>query len=139
VSLQTALVAIKTANSALNTLVGTRFHPDGLPQNIAMPAVCFREISRIRQEGMGYVVANRRPRVQMDGYVKSTRSGGTTSVETMRDALIAAFYGYSGTIGGETIKAIRIDNEIRNPAGFEMVDQNTEADRIMIDFIVDMS
>jgi hypothetical protein len=104
-----------------------------------MPAVCFREVSRTRQEGMGYVVA--KPEAESpDGWLREiTRSGGTTSVETMRDALIAAFYGYSGTIGGETITAIRIDNEMRNPAGFEMVDQNTEADRIMIDFIVDMS
>lgn len=129
-SVQTALVAIKTANSTLNTLVSTRFHPDKMPQKVVFPAVCFQVISRPNTNAFGPAIANYRPRVQMDGY--TTTSALRTALRT---ALVNAFYGYSGTIGGETIKSILIDNERET---VEMFDTETEAYRISIDFRVDL-
>src|SRR5437868_3700524 len=98
-SYKTALVALKTANMALNTLVGVRFYANWLPQNVAMPCVKFQKISAVTDDAMGPAIVNNKLRIQMDGYVKAVRSGGTITIDTLRDALIGTFYGYSGTIG----------------------------------------
>jgi hypothetical protein len=55
-SLQTALVAIKSANSTLNSLIGTRFSPDILPQEVTLPAVTFQIISRVPESAMTPVI-----------------------------------------------------------------------------------
>lgn len=133
-SIQTALVAIKTANSTLNTLIGTRFHPDKLPQKVTLPCVRFQVISRPRPD---YTFQGRpslsNPRVQLDGYAASS-----VDRTTLRSALIGCFLPttrVNGSYGGETIFDIRIDNE---QEGEEMLNTNTEAFRISMDLIIDM-
>lgn len=128
-SIQTALVAIKTANVTLNTLIGTRFYTDVAPQGTALPFVRFQVISRPNSAAMTPVIVNYHPRVQMDGYAASSALR-----TTLRTALVGAFYGYRGSIGGEVVKSILIDNEMETN---EMLDTSTEAYRIMIDFVVD--
>ncbi len=129
-SIQTALVAIKTANPTLNTLVGTRFSPDVMPQGVTLPAVTFQVISRPNSNSMGPNIVNYRPRVQMDGYASSSALR-----TTLRSAMVGAFYGYSGVIGGETIKSILIDNETEM---VEQLDTQTQAYRISIDWIINL-
>ncbi len=133
-SIQTALVAIKTADSTLNTLIATRFHPDVLPQNVTLPALTFQVISRIRPD---YAFQGRPElsniRVQLDGYA-------ATSVlrTTLRAALIGCFLPttrVAGSYGGETILDIRIVNERE---GLEQLDLETQAYRISFDLIVDI-
>lgn len=131
-SIQTALVAIKTANSTLNTLIGTKFNPDVTPQGTGLPFVSFQVISRPNSSAMGPAIVNYHPRVQIDGYA------ATSALRTaLRSALVGCFYGYSNSsIGGENIKSILIDNERESD---EMLDTSTEAYRISIDFIVDLA
>ena len=128
-SLQAALVAIKTANSTLNTLVDTRFYPDKLPQKLTLPAVRFQEISSVQSDAMMPSVVNRRARVQMDGYAE-------TSVlrSALRAAMLGAFYGYSGSIAGQTIKSILLDNE---QSDVENLNTERESYRVSMDFMVD--
>ena len=130
-SVQTALVAIKTADSTLNTLIGTRFYPDVLPQTKAFPAVRFQIISRTRGYTFGLVAQLNRPRVQMDGYAASS-----IDRTTLASAMRGAFMGYrnSSAIGGETIQGIRLDDEEES---IEMLDTGTEAYRVRMDFICD--
>jgi len=133
-SLHAALVAIKTADSTLNTLISTRFHPDVLPQEVTLPAVRYQVISRSRPD---YAFQGRphlsNPRVQLDGYA------ATSALRTtLRSALIGAFLPttrVAGSYGGETILDIRIDNERE---GLEMLDTGTQSFRISMDLIVDM-
>ncbi len=130
-SLQTAMVAIKTANTALNALIGTRFSPDTFTQEVTLPAVTFQIISRVPDHAMTPVMVNHHMRVQMDGYA------ATSVLRTaLRTAIVSAFYGYSGSIGGEAIKSILIDSERES---VEMLDTVAQAYRISIDFIVDMA
>lgn len=139
-SLQTALVAVKTANSTLNTLVGTRFHPDKLPQKTQgqtwaqyLPIVRFQVISRTRSYPFGRRASLSHARVQLDGYA-ATEAARTT----LRAALISAFLPttrVSGSYGGETLQDIRFDNERE---GVDMLDTDTAAYRISIDTIVDL-
>ena len=126
-----AVVAIKTANTALNTLIGTRFYPDAMPQGVTLPAVRYQVISLVTDDAMTPTIVNRKNRVQMDCYA-------STSVlrAALRAAVETAFYGYSGSIGGETVKSILIDNERE---GIELLDSNTQAYRASIDFKVDLA
>jgi hypothetical protein len=130
-SMQTAMVAIKTANAGLNALIATRFHPDMLPQEVVLPAIMFQLISRIPDHAMTPVMVNHHMRVQMDGYA-STSADRTT----LRSAMVSAFYGYSGSIGGESVKSILIDSERES---IEQLDTEAECYRISIDFMVDMA
>lgn len=130
-SVQSALVAIKTADATLNTLVGTRFHPDTLPQGVSLPCVTFQVVSRTRD----YVFGSTLPtladvRVQIDGYAASS-----IDRSTLASALRGAFQRYSGTIGGETISDIRVVTEMEM---IEQLDTETEAYRIMLDCVVNI-
>ena len=52
-SLATALVALKTADATLNTLISTRFSPDVTTQGQTLPFVVFQEVSRTRVKTWG--------------------------------------------------------------------------------------
>lgn len=132
-SLQTALVAIKSANSALSTLIGTRFHPNKLEQGEILPAVRFQEISRTFPD---YAFSGRPQlaniRVQLDGYAM-TQAQRTT----LRTALIGCFLPttrVSGSYGSETVLDIRI---IDGDDGLEMLGTKTEAYRCRMDLMCD--
>ncbi len=136
------MVAIEAANSALHTLLngtisstssgtGDRFFTDKMPQNVLLPAVRFQVISSVKENVFTPLIANHRNRVQMDGYEATA-----TLRSALRTAIVNAFYGYSGTIGGETVKSILIDNEME---GEELLETNAQVFRTTIDFMVDMA
>ena len=130
-SLSSALVAIKSANSALNTLIGDRFNPNIRPQESASPSVRYTVISKTNANAMSPVIVNYRARVQMDCYASTS-----VNRSSLRSAVVTAFYGYAGVIGGETIRSILIDHELE---GVESVGQVAEIFVSTIDFIVDFA
>jgi hypothetical protein len=133
-SIQTALVAIKTADSTLNTLIGAKLRPDAFERSDTVPMVKFQVISRPRPD---YAFAGRphlsNVRVQLDGYAATAALRAA-----LRTALIGAFLPttrVNGSYGGETILDIRIVNERE---GIEMLDTSIEAYHISMDLIVDI-
>lgn len=130
-SVQTALVAIKTAHNGLNTLVGTRFHPDKWEQGSALPAIVFQVVDRVeRSYTFGVVPDILQYRVQVDGYA-ATAALRTALTVQMR----SAFNRTRGTYGGETIIDIRIEGERES---VEMLDQQSQARRISMDLLIDI-
>lgn len=130
-SVGTALVAMKTANSTLSTLVGTKFSPDVAPQNVTLPYITFQMISSPKDNAMGPNIVNHKPRVQMDCYAASA------ALRTaLRTAVINAFYGQSGAWGGETIRSMVIDNERED---VQMLDTSTQAYHLAIDWLIQMA
>lgn len=128
-SIQTALVAVKSANSVLNTLISTRFHPDVLPQGVTLPAVRFQVISRPKVYTFGVIPNISHPRIQMDGYA-ATDALRTT----LATALRGAFDTYSSTsVGGHAIQGMLILNEWE---GVELLNTSTEAYRVSMDFVL---
>lgn len=128
-SLHSAILAIKDANTTLNALVGQRFSWDELKQGTALPCIRLQVVSRIDNDK----VFNSNPtfstaRVQMDCYA-------ATSIKrtALRDAVIGAFQGYSGTIDNEVIQRIRKASERETK---DLINTNVEAYRISIDFMV---
>ena len=130
-SIETALVAIKTADTTLNELVGTRFHPDGLPQHVAFPCVKFKVIARVPVDRtFNSRVQITEARVQVDGYAAS--AAGRSA---LRVAIWDCYELFRGPIGGEVIENIWISLERQ---GLEMQDTETAAYHIGIDLMVDI-
>lgn len=128
-SLEAALVTIKSGNNTLNTLIGTRFSPETLGERPTLPAVVYQLISRPREYAMGVPALLAHARVQMDGYAATASARVTLS-----DAIRKCFDRYKGTASSTVIQDIRIDNE------FETIEnENTEAQayRVSFDFIID--
>lgn len=132
-SLQTAMVALKTANSALNTLIGTRFYPNVFPQEVEMPAARFQKISKVERD---YAFAGRPSlttiRLQIDTIA-------ATSIErtTLREAFINCFIPttrVAGSYGGETILDIRSEFAFDD---VDSLDKENEGYRDTMDFICD--
>jgi hypothetical protein len=128
-SLQTALVAIKTANATLNSLIGVRFYPDEFPEAIVFPAVKFWVVGRVPKDD----TFNTNPtfteaRVQMDGVADSS-----VNRSALRSALLGCFLGHSSTQGGKRVQWIRLARESESK---EMLNTNIAAYRITIDFMV---
>lgn len=129
-SIQTALVAIKTANAALNALIGTRFHPDILPQGVVLPCVRFQVVTRPKVYTFGVVPQISHPRVQLDGYA-ATPALRTALATDIRGAF--DMYSSSVAIGGHVIQGILILNEWE---GVELVNTSIQAFRISMDLRV---
>ena len=121
-SLATALVALKTANSTLNTLIGTRFHPDVAPQGQTLPFVVFQDVSRTRDKTFGVALPPlSHPAVMMKCYA-------ATSVlrSALAAAVLAAFCSTTAvSAGGHTVHGIEVDNELSG--GTELLGTSTEA------------
>lgn len=135
-SLQAALVTIKTADSALNTLIGTRFHPDALPQDVTLPCVTFQVISRIdADETFNSDPTFTLARVQMDGYAATSVLRSALRTALLNCFLMTEASGQNGTsmISGKRVQRIRKPRESEST---EMLDTNTQAYRISIDFLV---
>lgn len=132
-SIGTALVAIKTANGTLNSLIGVKFYPDVLPQDVELPAVRFQEISRTTSD---YTMSGRPQtatiRIQLDAYATSAALR-----TTLRAALNEAFLPdprVSGAWGGETLFDIRPDG---GGSMVEMLGTLAQAYRQRFDLICD--
>lgn len=121
-SLNEAIVAMKTANSALNTLVGIRCRPDVLDQNETLPAMTFQSVSRSREHSFGVALPPlSHPLVFMRGFAASS-----VLRTALMSAMRAAFSSKTQqTVGGITVFGCVVENELT--AGVEMLDTATEA------------
>ena len=121
-SIQTALVAIKSGNATLNTLIGTRFHPDRAPQAQTLPFVVFQDVSRTRDHTWGVALPPlSHPLVLMKGYA-ATSVLRTTLASAMRGAFTSVAL---QSAGGATVTGMMIENELSG--GVEQLDTSTEA------------
>jgi hypothetical protein len=130
-SVQTAMVAVKSANATLQALVGTRFHPDEAEQNTALPNVVFQEIVTTWTYAFGGISQMTHCHIQIDGY--ATTSANRT---ILSEAIMGAFDRTQGTFGGETVQDIKL---LARRKTKEMTNTNTAAYRVTFDFMVDFS
>lgn len=137
-SIQAAVVALKTADTPMVAMFGARFYENWIPQNMLAgatyyPLAKYQVISRTNDVAFTPVIVNYKTRIQIDIYVKSVRSGGLITADAARNVVFAAFFGKSGTYGGETIKAVLLDSE---DVDLYMADTNAEADHVRMDFMI---
>lgn len=123
-SIGTALVAIKSADSTLNALIGDRFHPNVLPQGVTLPAAWFQvdDVERFHTFGPSNAVYI--ATVSVNGFASSA-ADRTTLASALRGAF--GTYGKNASIGGEAIEGIVIESE---DDAVEMLGSNVEAYRV---------
>lgn len=139
-SVQTALTAIATGNTALHALlygtltteptsgVGVRFHPDDLPQKVIYPAIRFQETGTRSHYTFGTVKVIS-VTVLMVGYAMSDAAR-----EALTLAMRGAFLVYRPvSAGGETVQGVVIDNQFTDS---EMLNTNVKAYRRIMYLIV---
>lgn len=121
-SLNTALVTMKTNNMALNTLVGTRFHPNVAPQGTALPFIVYDVHTRLPEKTFGVPI----PRLSHATVVLKCYAATSVLRSALVAAALAAFCTYTpATVSSLDFDGIELDNEI--DGGTEMLDTNTEA------------
>lgn len=120
--LGTAVIAMKSANSTLNTLVGTRCRPEVLKQGEALPAMTYQEITRQRDHTWGVALPPlSHPLVMMKGCA-STDEARATLAAAMRLAFSTVT---SQSIGGITVQGAQVVNEFSG--GVQRLDSGAEA------------
>lgn len=121
-SVAAALVAIKTGNSALNTLIGARFHPDAAPQNIPLPFVVFTGETRLREKTWGVAL----PPLSHQTVMMKCYAATSALRSSLAAAVLTAFCSTtSQAAGGVTVQGIEIDAQLSG--GVEKLDTNTQA------------
>ena len=121
-SVAAALLAIKTADTPLNTLVSTRFTPDVASQGVTLPFVVFTCEARGRYKSWGVDLPPLSSQTVMMRCYAATSILRTTLVARVLAAFCTTT---SQTIGGVTIQGIEIDNQMSG--GIEQLGTNTQA------------
>lgn len=102
------LYARLTGNAGLAALVGTRVHPDMLPQNVTYPAIRYNQVSRVEvvrkpvaAGGVGASLAIVRGTFQLDCYAKTYKQAHQVAV-----AAAAAVYGWRDPANGVIVARV---------------------------------
>lgn len=93
--------------AGLTALVSTRMYPLKLPQNATVPALTYQKIARPREYSHSGDSNLANPTYQFDCWAKTHEAAVTVAVQVE-----AAFTGFSGTMGSETVYAAFISNVI---------------------------
>lgn len=102
------LYARLTGNAGLAALVGTRVHPDMLPQNVTYPAIRYVQVSRVEvvrkpvaAGGVGASLAIVRGTFQLDCYAKTYKQAHQVAI-----AAAAAVYGWRDPANGVIVARV---------------------------------
>ena len=125
-SLETAILDLLAADSAVFALTGDNLRHEWLEQDTPYPAVTITRISTAPEYDLALDPLNR-VRIQVDCFAKSF-----DEVRELADAVIAELHGYNGAAGTFSIDSITLDNEVS--LGEKDGDQVTR--RVSLDFFV---
>jgi len=129
-TIEAALHSILINNTPVNMLVDTGIYPNVVPQNAAMPAVTYQQISGPRVHDMQGSVGLVRARFQVNCWAESY-----AKAKELAGAVRLALDGYSGTVLQTTISVIHLDNESDMPEMLAGVDKLARYGKYL-DFIV---
>lgn len=104
--IESALLALLTANAGVAALAGTRIYAVQLPQQPTLPAVTYELVSD-RRQGTFTGPAG------LPGSLFRVHSwaAGYAAAKALANAVRAALDGYQGTVGGETIQAAILEGQ----------------------------
>jgi len=91
------------------TIAGTRIYPDVLPPQVTLPAISYSRISTARVRSLSGNSHLAMPRFQFTAWATTY-----ALARQLMDEIIVDLNDYSGVVGGITIQATRIDNELDN-------------------------
>lgn len=105
--IETGLFALLSADSNLEQLIGGRVYPVIVPQNSAVPHVCFEQTGR---EGNDPTVCNVSTSVQKE-YEISSRSKSYFEAKEVADAVRVILNNFSGLMGETAVDRVLLQNE----------------------------
>lgn len=123
--IESALVTLLESASAVTALVGMRIYPAVIPQGVAQPSLAYWRVSTARQQLFDGPHSTAAPRYQIDA-----QAADYTTARQLAEAVREALNGYRGTLGGEVVHHITLQNEQ------DIYDSETGAYRVALDFIV---
>lgn len=106
-SIETALYGYLSTYAGLTALVSTRIYPLQLPPKPTLPAVTYAKVSGPRIRAMGNTNQGGRPRFQLLCWGETYAGSKAVAAQVQ-----AALEGYSGVMGGVTVRGIDQENEI---------------------------
>ena len=101
-----ALYALITGDETCAAQLGTRVYPLMIPQNAALPAVCYQTITTQRKNHLRGPSHTPSPRIQIT--IKAASYDNAVVVGNLIRSLLE---GYSGTASGVTIAGVMLENE----------------------------
>lgn len=110
------LYARLTGNAGLAALVGTRVHPDMLPQNVTYPAIRYVQVSRVEvvrkpvaAGGVGAKLAIVRGTFQLDCYAKTYKQAHQVAT-----AAAGAIYGWQDAANGVIVARVTDTQDVND-------------------------
>jgi hypothetical protein len=105
-TIETAIYSILTGNADVAALVFTQVYPNILPQNTALPAIVYQQVSGVRDytsDGADGLVNSR--------YQLNCFANTYAKAKELFEAVRKAVSGYVGWVNGREIKGIFVENE----------------------------
>ncbi len=109
-SIEEGLVAELLADSAVATIIGTKVHPEAMPQGSGLPAIVYSLTSSVRELGLDGPSAFVRSRLRIDCW-STSYSGSKTLANAVRAALNGIGLASPKTLGSEPVQLVYLDNE----------------------------
>ena len=104
-SLESELLTLLAADSAVVALAGTRLRYEWLDQNTTLPAVTLMQVSLFPEYALNLANPLNRARIQVDCWARDFESAADLGA-----AVIAVLHNYSGTVGVYSIDSISLEN-----------------------------
>ena len=123
-TVESALYAIAAADAGVAALVGTRIYRERLPQGETLPALVYQQVSELPDLAHSGPAGTSSLRYQFNCY-----GANPTAAEALKNALVTAFHGYSGTTGSRTMSS-------RVVAALSLPDRDTEYERRIVDVMI---
>ena len=111
-SVESAIVALLTADVTLAALVGTRVYPLMAPGDADLPLLVYQEVAETPVRSLTRRLALTAWRVRFDAFAESY-----SSAKAVKNALLDVLDGYEGTTGGMVIRGVFRDdsNDAHDP------------------------
>lgn len=123
-TVESALYAIAAANVGISGLVSTRIYRERLPQGETLPALVYQQVSELPDLAHDGPPGTSKLRYQWTCY-----AADPTGAEALKNAVVSAFHGYSGTTGSRVMSS-------RAAGVVSFPDRDTEYERRIVDVMI---
>ena len=124
-SIEPGLFGHLSSDGSVASLVGTRIYPAGrIPEAAQLPAITYRRVSTIAQQGIGGLAGLSSVRVQITAWAEG--DSGTASAKAIAASVIDSLAGFRGTWDIVPISGINFD-------GMQDIDPDPDSEVVGVD------
>ncbi len=131
-SIESRLYGHLSAYAGLTSLVATRIYPVRMPQDVALPALSYQEISGPGEHPIKGAAVALKSRYQFTAWAKTTATkSGHLQAREVIDQVKAALWTFPGVADGVTVFEVTLDIGARDD-----FDEASETDRCDLDVVI---